>query len=158
DDDHFAAYKFFRLVILRDAGQDLARFGFAQVNREPQQLVGFRYALSGQNLADAQFDFRKIVNRDVSWRGRGFARGLRRSLSRNLNGLFFVLFRTRGLACRFFLFDFVHNFLFVQFGEDWFDFADAFADGLAPPQRVRRDFVYIARFARLLPNLLGGLG
>src|SRR5262245_44916667 len=157
DDDYFAPDQFFRLVILRDAGQYLARLGLAKVDCEPQQLVGFRYALGRQNLAYAQFDFRKILDRDVGRRRRRLTHGLRR-LSRRLNGLFFALFCSRGAACRFFLFDFVHDFLLVQFGEDWFDFADALARGLAPPQRVRRDFSDFACFARLLPNLLSGVG
>src|SRR6266511_1516059 len=95
DDDHFAPDQFLRLVILRDAGQYLARLGLAQVDCESQQFVGFRYAFSGQNLAYAQFDFRKIVDRDVGRRRRRLAHGLRR-LSRRLNGLFFALFCSSG--------------------------------------------------------------
>src|SRR5262249_9565113 len=140
DDDHLAAYKFFRLVILGDAGQDLARLVLCLGNREPQPLRRFWYALGRQNLAAVQLFFRQNVIGVVGWRGRGLADGLGRHLGRSLTRLFFAIFSSRDLARRFFLFDFVHNFLFVQFGEDWFDFADALACGLSPPQRVRRNF------------------
>src|SRR5262245_27256090 len=39
DDDHFSPDEFLRLVILRNAGEYLARLGLAHIDREPQQLV-----------------------------------------------------------------------------------------------------------------------
>ena len=51
--DDFASDQFFRFVILCNAGEDLARLRFTQVNREFQQLVSFRHAFGSQDFADA---------------------------------------------------------------------------------------------------------
>src|SRR5467141_2824658 len=63
DDGDFAADQFFRLVVLRDAGANLANLR-ADAHGELQQLVRADNALGGLDLPDAHLDFGKVLDAD----------------------------------------------------------------------------------------------
>ena len=61
DDHDLAADQLLRLVVLRDAGQDLALL-VAEIDFEAQELVGLGNALGDEDLGDAQVDFDEVVD------------------------------------------------------------------------------------------------
>ncbi len=63
-DRYFAAYQGFGFVGFRDAGYYASRFGFADVDVEVQEFVGFRDCGGVQDYAYAQIDFQEIVDGD----------------------------------------------------------------------------------------------
>src|SRR5260370_8854610 len=69
-DGDFAADQFFRLVVLRDAGANLANLG-ADVNGELQQLVRANDAFGGLDLPNAHLDFGEVLDADFFGCGRG---------------------------------------------------------------------------------------
>src|ERR1051325_9396349 len=76
DYGNLAADEFFRLVVLRDARANLANLR-ADIHREFEQLVCADNALRRFDLADAQLDFRKILDAAFlrrAWRRRSRSR------------------------------------------------------------------------------------
>src|SRR6266851_7217030 len=69
DDGDFAADQFFRLVVLRDSGANLANL-CADIDCELQQFVSADDAFGGFDLADAHLDFGEILDADFLRRGR----------------------------------------------------------------------------------------
>src|SRR5580700_1882757 len=63
DDDDLSADELFRLVILCDAGQDLALF-IAEVDFKTEELVGLGHALGNQDPGDAKVDLGEVVDGD----------------------------------------------------------------------------------------------
>ena len=79
DDDDAAADQLLRRVPLGNAGEDLTGL-IAQIDLEPQQLVGLGDALGDKDLGDAQVDLDEVVDgdlRSVGCRGRRGSRGKR---------------------------------------------------------------------------------
>src|SRR5260370_11669442 len=62
-DGDFAADQFFRLVVLRDAGANLANLG-ADVNGELQQLVRANHAFGGLYLPNSHLAFAEVLHSD----------------------------------------------------------------------------------------------
>src|SRR5258708_23111815 len=63
NDGDFAADQFLRLIVLRDAGANLANLG-ADIDGQLQQLIRADDAFGGLDLPDAHFDFGEILDAD----------------------------------------------------------------------------------------------
>lgn len=63
DDHNLAPNQLFRLIMLRDAGQNLALF-VAEIDFKAQQFVGLRNPLGDENLRHAEIDLGEVVNAD----------------------------------------------------------------------------------------------
>src|SRR6266699_1329955 len=96
DHGDLAPDQFFRLVVLRDAGANLANFR-ADVHSQLQQFVSADDALGGFDLPDAHFDLGEILNADFLrrglWRGYGPAGTRARGGRRDYRFLRFIFHR-----------------------------------------------------------------
>src|SRR6266699_6766478 len=113
DHGDLAADQFFRLVVLRDAGANLANFR-ADVHSQLQQLVCPDDAFGGLDLSHAHFDFGEILNADFLrrglWGGRGPAGTRARSGWRDHRFLRFIFHRFHPLYGFLMFYSWKHGF------------------------------------------------
>src|SRR5882724_3114185 len=64
DHGNLAAEQLLRAIELRDAGENLPRLLFPDINRQEEKFVCFGDALGGEHFADAQVDFGKVSDVD----------------------------------------------------------------------------------------------
>src|SRR5678815_3741579 len=115
----------FGFIVLGNACQHLARLWLANVDRQQEKFVGFRYSSSGQHLTNLHLNLREVANLDESRNTFGLADSV--CLSGALHRRCRLCFSGGGawdcvclgsMCPR--VFDFVHNLPFVDARKQWF--------------------------------------